>query len=184
MNSDFHILCRVSPRGEIIFSNHEWSDSALDNADSEIFSDKILRRRFRDFINDEKTAHSYLMILRFARAGYFTKFRLRCDFTQFQRFLEMRVSSTENGDVQFDTQTINRAKSLQTKNFQRRNTKHMDEVIIICSWCDKIKIGQDEWQEIQESIKSIGLFDFEIVPPPSHGMCDTCYERVSGEFLK
>ena len=63
-------------------------------------------------------------------------------------------------------------------------TSDMDEIIIICSWCNKIKVDEGDWQEIEEFLRAYGLFDLEILPQPSHGMCDSCYKTVSEKFQK
>lgn len=60
----------------------------------------------------------------------------------------------------------------------------MDEVIIICSWCNKIRVDEGDWQEVEELLKSLGLFDLELLPQPSHGMCDDCYEVISEKFKR
>ena len=58
----------------------------------------------------------------------------------------------------------------------------MNELIIICSWCNRIQVDKGDWQEIEEFLKNSALPDAELLPQPSHGMCNSCYKIVSKKF--
>ncbi len=60
----------------------------------------------------------------------------------------------------------------------KNNAQQIDDVLIVCSWCNKIEIGNGKWQEVEEAVESLGLFELETVPLISHGMCDSCYQKV------
>jgi len=53
-----------------------------------------------------------------------------------------------------------------------------NDLLVICSWCNKIRTENGEWQEVKETIKSLGLFELDALPTISHGMCDSCYQMV------
>jgi Fe2+ or Zn2+ uptake regulation protein len=53
-----------------------------------------------------------------------------------------------------------------------------DNLLTICSWCNKIETGNGKWQEVEEAVESLGLFELETLPLISHGMCDSCYQTI------
>ena len=48
------------------------------------------------------------------------------------------------------------------------------DFITICSWCKRVKVGDDEWVEVEEAIARLGLFDRIRLPRLTHGMCPDC----------
>lgn len=181
MNSGSQISYRINGKDEIVFINNEWIKFAFQNGAPELVSNNVLRHSIWDFICHDTTIHLYRMILRQVRAGHNIKFNLRCDSPALRRVLEMTVSLRKNGDVQFITKTV-RTEERPPPNILSENTSDMDEVIIICSWCNKIRADEGDWQEIEEFLQTFGVLDFKALPQPSHGMCDDCYKIVSEKF--
>jgi hypothetical protein len=143
-----------------------------------------MRRSLWDFISDDATKTLYRLLIERVRAGNCVKFEFRCDAPAYRRFLEMNILLLENSDIQFTTHTI-RVEERPLQNLLSKNISRMEEeVIIVCSWCNKIKVDEDDWQEIEDFLKTSGLFENEILPQPSHGMCDNCYKIVSEKFQK
>jgi hypothetical protein len=183
MDASPQILYRINREDEVIFADNECFQFVSDKNSDNISAENQLRRKLWDLINDDTTENFYRMLLKQVRAGYSVKFKLRCDAPKRQRLLKMTVSLQQNGDVQFGTRAIWTGE-LRPQNFLNGSISLMDEVIIICSWCNKIKVDEGEWQEIEEYQENLGLFDMEIFPQPSHGMCDNCYKIVSEKFQK
>lgn len=49
----------------------------------------------------------------------------------------------------------------------------------ICSWCNRLKTGSDRWQEIEIGMERMPLFEKDLYPTLSHGICPDCYRTVS-----
>lgn len=183
MDATSQILYLINNEDEVIFANNEWLEFVSDKDDDDISPGNQRRQSLWDLINDNTTEDFYRMLLKQVRAGYSVKFKVRCGAPRRQRLMRMTVSLQQNGDVQFGARTV-WTDELRPQNFLNGSISHMDEVIIICSWCNKIKIDEGDWQEIEEFQENLGLFDLEILPQPSHGMCDDCYKVVSEKFQK
>lgn len=182
MDATSQILYFINSADEIIFAENDWFQFVFDKY-ADVNEENQRRHSLWDLINDDTTENFYRMLLKQVRAGYSVKFKLRCGAPKRQRLLKMTVSLQQNGDVQFGARTA-WTDERQPQNFLNGSASFMDEVIIICSWCNKIKVDEGEWQEIEEFQENMGLFDIEILPQPSHGMCDDCYKIVSERFQK
>jgi hypothetical protein len=95
-----------------------------------------------------------------------------------RRIIEMKIAPQKDDEVQFDSRTIwtqSRMPAIIFKN----TTPPTDNLLIMCSWCNKIETGNGKWEEVEEAIESLGLFELETLPTISHGMCDSCYQTAS-----
>lgn len=178
MERNLEILYRINKQDRIVFVNDAWSQFAVENGSPELTSENVLNRSLWDFISDRTTISFYQKILRQVRKGHSMEFNLQCDSGELRRYLVMTVSLRENGDVQFESRLIRAEKRSPQKIFQS-DVPRKDEVIIICSWCGKINIGKNNWQEIEDAVKILGLFESDALPQVSHGMCSDCYQIMS-----
>jgi hypothetical protein len=49
-----------------------------------------------------------------------------------------------------------------------------DAILIICSWCKQVQLGEDTWAEVETAVQQLGLFEAMKLPQLSHGMCPDC----------
>ncbi len=178
MDNNFHISYQINSRDEIVFVNDHWSDFAVANSGSDIVRKIILQRSLWSCISNSTTEYIYREILRRVRAGQAIQIKLRCDSAELRRLIELTICPQQDGEVQFDSRPIwiqSRMLPILFKN----NAPRTDNLLIICSWCNKIETGNGKWQEVEEAVESLGLFELEILPMISHGMCDSCYQTVS-----
>jgi hypothetical protein len=70
----------------------------------------------------------------------------------------------------------------------RRRRRQGDDLIIVCSWCGKIRSKQNRWIEADVTLNIFSLRGAEnselptaTAPPPllSHGMCELCFQKMS-----
>jgi hypothetical protein len=180
MSYNRHISYRINERDEIVFVNDQWSNFSAANGAPELASDKIIKRSLWSFISGNTIQELYRQILQKARAGQAMRFNLRCDSADVRRFLELSVSLKKNGEVQFNSRTL-RAEARPSQMIYDTNALRSDEILIVCSWCKKINTGAEIWEEVENAIVSLGLFDLKALPQLSHGMCNDCYRQVTQE---
>ena len=178
MAKNSHISYQINKQDEIIFVNDEWFQFALANDASSLTREDVLYRSLWDFISDDKVKYLYQEILRRVNAGHSLKFNLRCDSPEMRRIIEMKITPQKDGEVQFDSRIIRTRARMPAIHFNN-NKPQPDNLLIICSWCNKIETGNGKWQEIEEAVKTLGLLELETLPTISHGMCDSCYKTVS-----
>lgn len=178
MSSILNISYRINGEDEIIFLNEEWTRFALANNAPEFIAENILNRNLWDFIADDTTRELYQKLIEKVRAGHPIDFNFRCDSSDVRRFSEMKITLLENNHIQFDTFLI------KTEERVRQNVFHKDvprseTILIVCSWCKKIEMQNGVWQEIEEAVSVLELFETENLPQLSHGMCLACYEAIT-----
>ncbi len=178
MDENSHISYQINKQDEIIFVNDEWFQFALANDGSNLTREDVLYRSLWDFISDNKVKHLYREILRRVNAGHSLKFNLRCDSPDIRRIIVMKITPQKDGEVKFDSRTIRTQPRMPVFHF-KKNAPQTDNLLIACSWCNKIEAGNGKWKEIKEAIKSLRLFEVETLPEISHGMCGSCYQTVS-----
>lgn len=178
MQKNLQILYKIDEQDRIVFVNDAWNQFAIDNNTPELVSEHILNRSLWDFISDPTTVNFYRKILRQVRNGHSMEFNLRCDTAELRRFFVMNISLQKNGEVRFESRLI-RAEKRSPQKILQSDVPRKDEVIIICSWCDRVSVGKNNWQEVEDAVKVLGLFDLDALPQISHGMCPDCYRLMS-----
>jgi hypothetical protein len=104
-------------------------------------------------------------------------FDLRCDSPDLRRYLKLRITPAADGGIDFVTETI----CTEQREFQHildANAKRADGLIVACSWCNKLRIGENCWQEAEDAIGALALFETDAIPALSHGMCEECYAAI------
>ncbi|MEQ1642888.1 MAG: PAS domain-containing protein [Pyrinomonadaceae bacterium] len=161
--------------------NGDWDRFAIANDAPELEGAKVLGRSLWDFVADEMTRHIYQEMLMDVRNGRSISFDFRCDSPKQRRFLEMRISPASNGSVQFQTLTKNVEDRL-AQGLYRISNQFSDDLVITCSWCNKIKTAENNWHEVEDAIHILKFFDLNPAPQLSHGMCDECYVRMTAKL--
>lgn len=180
MSIQLHILYRINEHDEIVFVNDEWSQVGVKNGAPDIVSGKILGHSLWSCISGDTIKDIYREILRQARAGQLMRFNFRCDSSDVRRFLELSISLVDNGDLQFKSRTI-WAQARQPQMLFDANAPRGDDLLISCSWCKKINTAGETWEEVEDAVVSLGLFELELLPQLSHGMCSGCYRKITKE---
>lgn len=181
MSNDPHIIYKINNRDRIIFVNDEWSRFALANDAPELVAEKILNRSLWNFIKNDTIQELYRKFVGKARAGNTVRFNFRCDSPDFRRLLKMTITLQEEQSVQFETHVIWKQKRAPQTILQKNN-RSADRILIVCSWCNKINVKNEIWQEIEEAVENLRLFEMEELPQLSHGMCLSCYQKSQDDI--
>ena len=55
------------------------------------------------------------------------------------------------------------------------STEHDREMFLsICSWCKRIQLSDDTWAEVEIAIRNLNLFQSDLLPGLTHGICPDC----------
>ncbi|MEP6946131.1 MAG: hypothetical protein ABJA02_09455 [Acidobacteriota bacterium] len=168
----------IDASDKIVSVGGNWDRFAAENdSPPEVFARNILHRSFWDFISGDLTEHVYRQILAKVRAGTKLHFNFRCDSPTLRRFLTLDMIPNAAGGIEFLTETT-RTEKREYQPLFCTNADKIIEMVITCSWCNKIKTGEKVWQECEDAVLSLGLFEDEAMPMLSHGMCEDCYRTV------
>lgn len=175
-------LCyHLNDKDEIIHVNDEWLEFALTNEGNDLIPEKVLGRYLWDFIADSTTVQIYRQLVDKARQGKPTRFTLRCDSPDCRRLLEMTISSDDEKQVQFATRILYSEKR-EPVVLLSRNMLRSDEFLRTCSWCNKFAVGGERWVEVEDALVELRVFEKDVMPRLTHGICKKCFEEISKEY--
>lgn len=155
-----------------------WDRFARDNEGEDVCSRaQVIGRSLWDFVTGAETRHLYRALMAKVREDRRSRrVSIRCDSPEARRFLRVTLSAEAEGGVHFCSEVL-RIESRPPVELLRRRREHSDEIIAICSFCKAIEVAE-EWLETEEGVNRLHLFEKEILPRLSHGVCPTCYEAV------
>ena len=176
LNTGLSILLRVNGDDDIIFINDEWSGTIPLNNSCTILNDKVLYKNLWEFFVDINVEYIYRKMMSRVRHGHEVRFNFRCDYADSIQLFEMSISSQERGEVLFEVCVIEKDFHPSQDNFKDSATS-AEEMLIVCSWCNRINVEKDRWQETEIAVNTLKLFEFPNLPQISHGMCSDCHEK-------
>lgn len=172
---------RINENDQITFVNDQWTQFALANDAPELAGNNVLSSDFWTFITDDTTRFLYGQLVKRAREGYKIQFQFRCDSADLRRDVEMRMSRHPSGEVEFDVRVLS-VVPREPYDILYRRAKRSEDFIDACSWCNRIKLDNETWAEIDQAMEMVGAFKGDFVPQLSHGICGDCYTKMTGIF--
>lgn len=151
----------------------EFRAFATDNGAPELASNSILGRRMSSFCSDDATTEIWLRLLSRARAGARIALQIRCDSPDKGRLLSLDLSVDEGGRIRVVSTTLSQEHRPRIPLLERAHT-HGDRLLVCCSWCKKWRQPTGTWVEAEELVATQRLFEEEVLPGVSHGICEEC----------
>lgn len=169
----------IDAEDRISFVNESWNSFAAANDGAGLKGADVLGQSLWDFIADAATRRLYQQIVTRVRAGQLMRFTLRCDGPAYRRLLEMTISAEPNGAVSFETRSLS-AEERKPVPLLARSTARSTEVLRACAWCNRINVnsGSNLWMEVEDAAGHLLLFERDLMPQLTHGICDTCMESM------
>ena len=174
MRDDRQFKYVVDATDRIVFANNHWYDFARENGAGHLNEKTVAGRALWDFIMGRETRELYRVLIKNVRERGGTKtIPFRCDAPDRRRYMEMAISHTVDGRLAFSTRIIRQE--------QRDPVPPLfgpapgsGALIVMCSWCKRVRMGAIEWVEVEEAINQLKLFEEAALPRISHGICNTC----------
>ena len=173
------IVYYVDKNNKLIDLDDNWDRFALANNAPQLVREKVIEKPLFDLISDPQSSHLYkLLIERIKHTGDPIAFEFRCDSPDKRRFMHMEMTHQKATDGICFISTLERQEPREPVKLLDTADYRSNEILIICSWCKKIKIDEQIWTEVEDGIKLLGLFDAEPLPKLSHGMCPSCRKSI------
>jgi hypothetical protein len=167
----------VDAQDRLVAVSPEWSDFAVHNDGAELSPEQVKGRSLWEFIADETTQELYRAVLARVRTGPPADLVLRCDAPERRRLIEMEVTPQPEGQVAFKTVLL-AAKDRPEQRLLNRTTPRTQQHVMVCSWCDRVSVGRDEWLEVEPAMERLGLDGAEELPRVEPVVCAQCYAKV------
>lgn len=173
---------RISPDDIILEVNESWVDFAAANGAPELGPIQVLGQPLWRFISGVEVRHLYTLLLgRIRRTHSTVVIPFRCDAPDLRRFMEMTMTALPDGTVEFIA-TLIRTESRDVVSFLAPGSDRGQPLLTICSWCKRVQIAETDWVEVEKAVARLGLFQRDILPQLTHGVCHTCYAEVLREL--
>lgn len=181
---DRSFILRIDGDDRIVFVNDEWVAFALENDTLELTRDRVLHTNLFAFITNLEVRELYrTMLMRVRLDGIRAAFSFRCDSPSIRRFMHMEIYRTESDEVEFKSRIV-KQETRDPVPILLSSPSPDEDLIVMCSWCKKVKTDPDDWREIEEAIDLLKLFSETAPPPLSHGLCATCQTRIYQELFE
>ena len=182
MSEDVFVY-RIDTADIIVSVSDNWHSFAYNNAwDGDLQPESVVGSRLWDFIQDIETRHLYKTILDRVRAGKSCRpIPFRCDSPAVRRFLELQFKALPDGQIEITSRII-RTEARNSVRLLDTDTPRSADILVICSMCKKIRVSPDQWAEIEEGLIQLRLFENDLMPSLSHGLCPVCFQVAMAEL--
>jgi hypothetical protein len=104
----------------------------------------------------------------------------RCDAPARRRYLDLIIEPRTPAGLRIET-TLKRTEERPAMALLDRNTPHGSDLLQMCGWCKSVNVA-DRWCEVEDAVAEMRLFERDLLPRVTHGICPRCYERVCREI--
>jgi hypothetical protein len=174
------LIYDIDDSDRLVAVNDTWTSFAVVNDAPELSPPEVLGVRLWDAITDTSTRELYRTLLDRVRRGEVIDYNYRCDGPAVRREMSMHVA-LDGRRVRF-TSRVRHATTRPSQPILDRAAPRTDEFIRVCGWCNKIAVSADRWEEVEVAIPLLGLQAARTLPALTHGICPSCYDRVSADF--
>ncbi len=178
-------LYRIDAKDRITYVNPEWSDFARENQAEHLSRPgAVIGLTLWEFITDASTRHLLRLFLRRIRHSFDSvTIPFRCDSPGIRRFMESSIVPLQDQSVEFRCRVLREEIRPPIVLLLRRN-ETSDRIIMMCSWCKRIKVPRLGWVNIEEALVVSRLFNRHPMPGVSHGICPQCYDDMIGTLTR
>jgi hypothetical protein len=182
MSNDIFIY-RIDPTDTIISVSDNWRIFAAGNDwGNPLRPEDVVGHKLWDFIQDPETQHLYQELFRRARAGMPSgAIPFRCDSPGERRYLELLIKALPDRQIEIIS-TVLRTEPRSPISLLDAGTSRSTDFVTICSMCKKIKVTPQQWTEIEEGLAHLRIFEADMMPKLTHGLCHSCYQVAMGEL--
>lgn len=154
-----------------------WLRFAWDNEAAELTAARVVGRSIWEFVSGGETRHLYRMLFDAARTGRPLRIPFRCDAPDRRRYMELQIEPTEAQGLRL-TGRLLREELRPPVALLEADRPREGGFVVICSWCKRIRTEPGAWEEVEEAVRKLGLFDEAALPGLSHGICADCRTRL------
>jgi hypothetical protein len=175
---DTRVLYTIDHDDRIVYLNNGWDFFAEENEAGHLVQAHVQHRSLWDFISDAETRHLHQVLVARVRARQLPlAMPFRCDSPSVRRYMKMEIAPAPEAAIEYRC-AVTRIEQRAPVLLMEQKGWRSDTLIRMCSWCKKIHIGDDLWQEVEAAIQKLQLFERKRLPEISHTMCDECLRKL------
>lgn len=97
--------------------------------------------------------------------------------------MQMKMTREKEGHVGFASSVLSEETRPLIPLFDLKAPRN-HEFLIMCSLCQKVKITDHKWVEVEQAVDAHELFGVATFPQLIHSICETCSRKFREEFLR
>ncbi|MEZ5501851.1 MAG: hypothetical protein R3E50_04035 [Halioglobus sp.] len=168
------IRYRVNAQDVVVEINGAWKDFAVENDQPSLGASLVLGRPIWQFIAGMELRHLYeLVVARVRQKGESVTLPFRCDAPDSRRYMEMSIRPLPDNGVEYETRLL-RLEQRPVAGLLAAGNERSESLLAICSWCKRVQVTEGEWVEVEEAVSRLDLFQRDLLPPITHGICPDC----------
>lgn len=156
----------------------EWDEFARVNGAPELEAQRVVGQPLPAFVAGQEMKELTRLLIERARALQRLAIDFRCDSPGERRYLRMDLESIPRDRVRCAT-TVVRTEPRTALRLIDRCVLRNGEVLVICSWCNKVQLPAGAWAEVEHAVELLYLFEEGPMPQLSHGICPPCRQRLT-----
>lgn len=158
-----------------------WTEFAEGNHAPELVPPGPLGQSALSCVADPTSAQLYERLFqRVIETQTTISFPIRCDAPTRRRFLNLVIEPRAAAGLRIET-TLTRVEERPAVAILDVNRPRSHELLRMCGWCKSVDVA-GRWCEIEDAVSEMRLFERELLPRVTHGICPPCYDRVSREL--
>lgn len=166
----------IDEHDQIVCVSANWPDFALANGAPGLMPEAVLQHPIWEFLAEDETREYYQVLLERVRFyGQATRLPFRCDSPEAVRSMEICLSLTSDGLIRFDTRLLEEWLR-EPVSLLDATIARSDEQVALCSWCKKVEVAPDRWQEAEQAMATLRQFEAFPLPGLRHVVCGDCRE--------
>ena len=165
----------LNDQDEIVAVDHDWNRFAFENGVPELRASYVIGKPLLTFVSGKVSRHYVQeMIRKVRKLGAPVEFDYRCDSPEERRYMRMRVSAGQDGEVHFLNSILRTEKRKEPVRFYRP-AQRVKGAYIRCSMCNRIQVD-GEWGEPEEMLdaelrkKGVAVI---------YGICQRCSDALA-----
>ncbi|MDX1648404.1 MAG: hypothetical protein R3263_00995 [Myxococcota bacterium] len=157
--------------------DRDWLRFADENEAKDLRPERVLGRPVFDFLSGGPVRHVYAILFQAARSGRTLCVPFRCDAPDRRRYMELRIEPADAGGLHLAARLLREERRPPVALLEAERPRG-GGMVTICSWCKRIRTAPDVWEEVEDGIRRLGLFQEATLADLTHGICDACEQRV------
>jgi hypothetical protein len=167
----------VDRENRIVSIDGPWDEFARANDAPGLTRESVIGRPLFDYVAGTETRELVGLLLERARKGPVLPVPFRCDSPSRRRFLRLDLRGDPSGSVRCES-ILEREEERPARTLLDAAAARGEGMVVLCSWCKKVRLGKDRWVEVDEAVDTLQLFEQPTPPHLSHGICEACGEAV------
>ena len=172
------VIYRIDAEDRISHVDNGWCFFAGENEGQAMTRANVLGQSLWDHICDPTTVELYRQMVKRAREGHPVRFDYRCDSPERRRLFRMTITLVEAGQIEFVSQLRREEVRPKVVLLDRLEQNRSEELVSICSWCEKAALPDGRWVPVEDAVVAMGLMQRERMPGLTHGICERCKLRM------